>query len=64
MAKTAPSLQPRTASLHVHGRSWSRPSGFSESGATAAIGAGAESISMVRGQQNMNNLVNPTVHEA
>jgi acetyl-CoA acetyltransferase family protein len=33
-------------------------------GADAAIGAGTESISMVQGQQNMNNLVNPKVHEA
>ena len=32
-------------------------------GASAAIGAGTESISMVQGQQNMNNLVNPKVHE-
>src|SRR4051812_14538304 len=32
-------------------------------GAEAAIGAGTESISMVQGQQNMNNLVNPKVHE-
>jgi acetyl-CoA acetyltransferase family protein len=32
-------------------------------GANAAIGAGTESISMVQGQQNMNNLVNPKVHE-
>jgi acetyl-CoA acetyltransferase family protein len=30
-------------------------------GATAAIGAGTESISMVQGQQNMNNLVNNKV---
>ena len=33
-------------------------------GASAAIGAGTESISMVQGQQNMNNLVNPKLHEA
>jgi acetyl-CoA acetyltransferase family protein len=33
-------------------------------GASAAIGAGTESISMVQGQQNMNNLVNPRVQEA
>jgi len=32
-------------------------------GATVAIGAGTESISMVQGQTNMNNLVNPAVHE-
>jgi len=32
-------------------------------GATAAIGAGTESISMVQGQQNMNNLVNSRVQE-
>jgi len=32
-------------------------------GASVAIGAGTESISMVQGQQNMNNLVNPKVHE-
>ncbi len=32
-------------------------------GANAAIGAGTESISMVQGQQNMNNLVNAPVHE-
>jgi acetyl-CoA acetyltransferase family protein len=32
-------------------------------GAEAAIGCGTESISMVQGQQNMNNLVNPKVHE-
>jgi acetyl-CoA acetyltransferase family protein len=32
-------------------------------GANAAIGAGTESISMVQGQQNMNNLVNARLHE-
>ncbi len=32
-------------------------------GANAAIGAGTESISMVQGQQNMNNLVNDKVRE-
>jgi acetyl-CoA acetyltransferase family protein len=32
-------------------------------GANAAIGAGTESISMVQGQQNMNNLVNAPLHE-
>jgi len=32
-------------------------------GASAAIGAGTESISMVQGQQNMNNLVNDKVRE-
>jgi acetyl-CoA acetyltransferase family protein len=32
-------------------------------GASAAIGAGTESISMVQGQQNMNNLVNNRIHE-
>ena len=32
-------------------------------GANAAIGAGTESISMVQGQQNMNNLVNSSVQE-
>jgi acetyl-CoA acetyltransferase family protein len=32
-------------------------------GASAAIGAGTESISMVQGQQNMNNLVNNRVQE-
>jgi len=32
-------------------------------GATVAIGAGTESITMVQGQQNMNNLVNPAVQE-
>jgi acetyl-CoA acetyltransferase family protein len=32
-------------------------------GASAAIGAGTESISMVQGQQNMNNLVNAPLHE-
>jgi acetyl-CoA acetyltransferase family protein len=32
-------------------------------GANAAIGAGTESISMVQGQQNMNNLVNSPVQE-
>ncbi|HEY2387407.1 MAG TPA: thiolase family protein [Candidatus Binatia bacterium] len=32
-------------------------------GANAAIGAGTESISMVQGQQNMNNLVNSRVQE-
>jgi acetyl-CoA acetyltransferase family protein len=32
-------------------------------GANAAIGAGTESISMVQGQQNMNNLVNGKVQE-
>ena len=32
-------------------------------GATVAIGAGTESISMVQGQQNMNNLVNSALHE-
>ncbi|MBI3770025.1 MAG: thiolase family protein [Deltaproteobacteria bacterium] len=32
-------------------------------GASAAIGAGTESISMVQGQQNMNNLVNGKVQE-
>jgi acetyl-CoA acetyltransferase family protein len=33
-------------------------------GASAAIGAGTESISMVQGQQNMNNLVNSKVMSA
>ncbi len=33
-------------------------------GAAAAIGCGVESISMVQGQQNMNNLVNDNVREA
>src|SRR5262249_26365438 len=32
-------------------------------GAAAAIGCGVESISMVQGQQNMNNLVNDRVRE-
>jgi acetyl-CoA acetyltransferase family protein len=32
-------------------------------GATVAIGAGTESISMVQGQMNMNNLVNSELHE-
>ena len=32
-------------------------------GATVAIGAGTESISMVQGQMNMNNLVNAELHE-
>jgi acetyl-CoA acetyltransferase family protein len=32
-------------------------------GATVAIGAGTESISMVQGQMNMNNLVNTELHE-
>jgi acetyl-CoA C-acetyltransferase len=34
-----------------------------QEGANAAIGAGTESISMVQGQQNMNNLVNDKVRE-
>ncbi len=34
-----------------------------QEGASAAIGAGTESISMVQGQQNMNNLVNDKVRE-
>ncbi len=34
-----------------------------QEGASAAIGAGTESISMVQGQQNMNNLINDKVRE-